>query len=307
MVAPEPTELYRRAAWRLRSEKLELGFLPGPGGRLISLRFEGMELLYADLDLQQISPADTLRAYDNGGFPLWGGDKTWVAPQAAWPGSRPLRDLDGGEYRRIESKDSFILESAPCSETGLQVRREFRLQANVAHLEESIVNCSGHVRALGVWNVSQFLRPALVFVAVEPQQLIAHANEGQSVQLLSQRVRAAASGWSQIDCQSPAHFKYGAVTGAAPLYALLIRQHKCVGVERSSAALPGARFAHGADVEIYNSPDRNYLELERHSAMVDLAPGECIRLAQRWRFCSAQADDDLPALLARFQAMASLA
>lgn len=285
-------------ALSLGAAELELILLPAPGGRLISLRFRGVELLYRDPCLRQIAPSKAKAAYGDPGFPLWGGDKTWIAPQSDWSNGKPFVDLDAGEYSVQEEVDGVLMRSPICAQSGLQLQRRLQLSAPATlNLEESIVNHGAATRRCGVWNVSQFLRPAQVFLPAPIDHIIAYSGEGQSVELKASRVTPAAEAWSAIDCKTAAHFKFGCRSPRGAAYALFDGRIAC---ERSFETDGQAQFAHGANHEVYNSPDRNYLELESHGPCVDLQPGETTKLQQRWRFAPVDGAASLTELIALF-------
>jgi hypothetical protein len=62
------------------------------------------------------------------GFPLWGGDKTWLAPQSRWTEGVPFLDLDSGSYETVAEQDgsqrvTVRMISPICRETGMQITR----------------------------------------------------------------------------------------------------------------------------------------------------------------------------------------
>jgi hypothetical protein len=123
------------------SPDLRLAFLPAVGGRLISLRAAGMELLwrnpaYLDAALHPVRPYPSWPRPD-ATMASWanvGGSKTWPAPQGwsgpgEWPGP-PDAVLDAGPYRVHSEVDSagtasVRLVSGVDPRTGLQVTRGF--------------------------------------------------------------------------------------------------------------------------------------------------------------------------------------
>ena len=117
---------------RLGGRRLELGLIPGLGGRIASLTHDGEELLFVQPEHrgERVNLEGELRALKSAlGFRLWGGNKTWVAPQHAWLDGIPPLDLDAGAYR-AETGDAVTMVSPVCRETGLQVTRRVDLEAD---------------------------------------------------------------------------------------------------------------------------------------------------------------------------------
>lgn len=152
---------------------LELAFLPDVGGRLISIRVAGRELLwrnpaFLDTDLHPVLPrADWPRP--DGTMGSWanvGGSKTWPAPQGwrgpgEWPGP-PDEVLDAGPYTVQANVDStgaahVRLVSTVDQRTGLQVVRDVTLPAAGSDFSQlcTFVNRSPAPVRWAIWEVTQ--------------------------------------------------------------------------------------------------------------------------------------------------------
>ncbi len=90
------------SSWHITSGPRELVLLPQVGGRLM-MRWKGRDLSFVHpglagmvVDLTQVDDRAAKRR--ELGFPLWGGDKTWLAPQERWLDGVPFLDLDSGGY-----------------------------------------------------------------------------------------------------------------------------------------------------------------------------------------------------------------
>ena len=85
---------------RIRCGRLELLLVQQIGGRImVRWRHEDLSFVHQHLEGRVLEP-DSIRGLRldgmNAGFPLWGGDKTWLAPQARWIDRVPFPDLDSG-------------------------------------------------------------------------------------------------------------------------------------------------------------------------------------------------------------------
>jgi len=97
--------LDRWATLKLQKDDLELIILAGIGGRLANLK-----------DLPTRSPQF--------GFPLWGGEKTWIAPDKLWADNEPFSALDSGPYKITSySVDHVAMASEICPISQLSVQR----------------------------------------------------------------------------------------------------------------------------------------------------------------------------------------
>ncbi|GLY36089.1 hypothetical protein Amsp01_021130 [Amycolatopsis sp. NBRC 101858] len=140
---------------------LRLGLVPELGGRLLSVRHRGVELLWRNTDLLD----DYLRgeyAPNSGQMGDWvnyGGDKTWPAPQGwegpdQWPGP-PGPVLDSGPYSVATDGDTVTMTSAPDPRTGLRFTRAITLLDDGYRLDLRAENVSSRPVRWALWNVTQ--------------------------------------------------------------------------------------------------------------------------------------------------------
>jgi len=78
--------------------------VPQLGGRLMDVIYKGVSLLFVNPELKDLTPDLTqLHQLPSRAkhipFPLWGGEKTWVAPESSWPNLAPHPVLDSGSYQ----------------------------------------------------------------------------------------------------------------------------------------------------------------------------------------------------------------
>ncbi|MFJ9781891.1 DUF4380 domain-containing protein [Amycolatopsis sp. NPDC101161] len=141
---------------------LRLGLVPELGGRLLSVRYRGAELLWRNAELLD----DDLRgeyAPNSGRMGDWvnyGGDKTWPAPQGwagpdQWPGP-PDPVLDSGPYTAVVDGDTVTMTSAPDPRTGLRFTRAITILDDGYELRLTAENTSARPVRWALWNVTQF-------------------------------------------------------------------------------------------------------------------------------------------------------
>lgn len=159
---------------RAANDELELAFLPGVGGRLISLRCGGTELLwrnpeYLDVDLGTVRPRTTWAPLTEamGSWANVGGSKTWPAPQGwgspdEWPGP-PDGVLDSGRWtvsdEWSEELDGLVvrLTSPDDARTGLRVERRLVVprSGTTVRQRNTFTNVSDRPVRWSVWEVCQ--------------------------------------------------------------------------------------------------------------------------------------------------------
>ncbi len=282
-------------AYEMRSGPLSLSLVPALGGRIMSLQFHGEEFFFVQEEhagelfdfsrnLQELD-----RAKRAMGFRVWGGDKTWVAPQKAWRKAIPPLTLDAGRYEIVfQAQEKKVqMQSALDPETGLQILRELRfLSERELELKQSFYNGSNSKKKWGIWNVSQILRNIYVHVPVEAKELRPYPEEGDSEKLHKLVIKPSQHAWSRIQCEDALHFKYGARVpiGHLAIFKSSKKRSAFLVMERFFSVEPEAPYAHDAIVEVYNSPSMNYAEVEVHAPIHEIAPGQTISHSQRWRF-----------------------
>lgn len=155
---------------------VRLGFVPALGGRLLSFRYRGAELLWRNSSLvdDSLAPvAGHVFAPNDGRMGDWvnyGGDKTWPAPQGwdgpdQWAGP-PDPVLDSGPYAVIASSDVVTMTSSADPRTGLRLTRRFSLAPHGYTLDLTAENVSDRAVRWALWNITQFPGGGDVVVAL---------------------------------------------------------------------------------------------------------------------------------------------
>jgi hypothetical protein len=166
----------------LANDTLVLGVVPTLGGRLLSIRASGRELLWRNARLltDELQPVPghvpTPVSGSLGDWRNYGGDKTWPAPQGwsspnEWAGP-PDPVLDSGRYDvdAVETPESVVLTvtSAPDPRTGLQLSRTLTLgDGSGFGWQLTARNISDHDVTWSLWNVTQLAGGGTVEIAVD--------------------------------------------------------------------------------------------------------------------------------------------
>ena len=274
--------------YRLTAGGLSIGIVPDIGGRIMSLVFRGEELLYVHASeagkIHDFSHVADLRTFKKEfGFRIFGGDKTWVAPEKDWWDKIPPLEIDAGRYT-FEVKDNFVIMVSPvCRETGLQITRRVSLAEDGAiHLEEEFHNTTEREIVKGIWNVTQIKKPFDVYVPAALGDVRSYYLEDATLPEFG-LVPQEKNGWVIIPCRGKVCYKIGA----------MLREGRSVVVKDASfARVSWARsfdidfarpYAHRSIIEVFNSPQYDYGEFEVHSPLYRIAPGARVSLRQCWQ------------------------
>lgn len=285
-----------KALWIERGA-LTLVLVPQVGGRIMGLRWRDRDLYWINQTLTG-QPID-VNAYRNPsldkhslGFLLWGGDKTWLAPQDHWTGGLPFLDLDSGSYALTVMEQSTFqvsikMTSSICRETGVRIVRTVQMNATddswtVTH---GIENCSDRTIEWGNWGVSMVRRPATVFLPVRsnspfPEGVKTFETEGDSVAAKS-RVVSHLEDIIAVSCLDSTKFKYGVDSTQGCILAVLpMNEGYFLGYLKRFPTFHPEPYGHGCVAEVFNASEYPYLELETHGPVKTLGPGESFELAE---------------------------
>ncbi|MCH9046066.1 MAG: hypothetical protein IIA40_08160 [SAR324 cluster bacterium] len=282
---------------RLSRGRVSLVIAPDIGGRVISLCLDGVEVMFtlAQMHGRTIDAAaysDVVRAKKELGWLHYGGYKTWLAPQARWTEALPFLDLDSGSYdvavEEAPGADTVTLTSPVCRETGAQLSRAVTVDdTGRVTLRQGLINRSHRPFQWGIWDVTQVRGPGLAILPTSADSgfaggVKAYESEGQSAQVMARYVQPH-DGLATVTCREVEPFKYGTDSRAGWLLGLLeVGGDRWLAYLKRFEADPGAAYPHGCDVEVYDSGEFPYFELEVHSPLHDLGPGQSCAFPETW-------------------------
>jgi len=268
-------DLWQRVT--LSNPEIELSLLPGIGGRLMNVTCQGEAILFENPDsvgfcpdLSDLSKVPTKAGHFS--FPLWGGEKTWVAPERFWPAGGPHPDLDSGPYEwQVLSPSSVRMTSTVCSMSGLQIVRTVKLSEDAAGwtVLHELINRSQNDLFCGIWSVMMVRRPVSVRcrMQAEADPTVLMGNPNAAITRVSDKV--------EVTCNCADEFKIG-IHPSEPLAEVCFPSKAgslTMITEAASLSLPSF-YAHGHALEIYNSGVYEYAEIEWHGPAKTLAPGD---------------------------------
>jgi hypothetical protein len=275
------------AVW-IEGGPLTLILVPEVGGRIMSVVWHGRELAFVNPAYQgrvdDVAAIADLHDYKRRvGFLLWGGEKTWLAPQDRWTDEVPFVDLDSGAYELSldRTTGAATMTSPVCRETGVEIERRLELGPQVGTwcVTHTLRNRSDRVVTWAPWSVDMVLRPATVFLPTGsdspyPGGVRTFDNEGVSATVRDQVVTFL-DDIAVISCRRPVGFKYGTDADPGRLLAVLeAGDSGLVGYRKSVPAYHDRWYGNGCVLEVFNAPALPYLELELHGPLASLQPGE---------------------------------
>jgi hypothetical protein len=278
-----------QALWLSRGP-LELAVVPQVGGRIMGLRWHGRELFFTQPEREgRVEPVESVTDLHSHkremGFPLWGGDKTWIGPQDRWTDGVPFLDLDSGSYEMTVETDAgevtVRLRSPVCRETGVQIERRLSLPG-VGHnwvVTHSLHNHAEQPVEWALWDVAMVLRPGRVYLPRHPESRFTDGvknfdNEGQVCPSPQDCALSELGRLAVVTCESQRAFKVGVDATEGWMLGVLepAPNHK-VGYLKRFAVEPGLPYPHGCVAEVYNSDRYPYLEMEILAPLARLEPG----------------------------------
>ncbi len=270
----------------LSDDNVKLSLLPGIGGRVMNVHFRGVPLLFENPDSLEYQPDisdldEVPTRAKHLPFPLWGGEKTWVAPESAWPDAGPHPILDSGPYEyQTLSEVKVRMTSRVCPLSGLQVIRTVTLETREAGwlVEHELTNHSNMDQYCGIWSVMMVRRPVRITCQVP-------APDSHAV-LMGDPLTAVSGSGEQIaiDCVSANEFKIGThPTGCVARVVYGDEMGAVTLTAEASSILEPEKYAHGHALEVYNSAHYDYAELEWHAPARNLSPGETSVFSVRYR------------------------
>lgn len=274
------------AVWIERGP-LTLILVPQVGGRIMCVRWRGRELSFVnpafDGRVENLAGIADLFDYKRRtGFLLWGGEKTWLAPQDRWIDGAPFVDLDSGAYAlAIEPTGAATMTSPTCRETGIEIVRRLELgdRPGTWRVTHTLTNRSDRVVTWAPWDVDMMLRPATVFLPTcagspYPRGVRIFENEGVSAAVRDDVV-SFLDDIAVIACRQAVRFKYGVDADPGRLLAVLeTGDGQYVGYWKSVPTFYPRPYGNGCVLEVFNAPTLPYLELELHGPLATLQPGE---------------------------------
>ncbi|WP_028021457.1 hypothetical protein [Enterovibrio calviensis] len=269
---------------------LSLILVPGIGGRLMDVVYKGHSLLFTNPDLMGIdADASTgeLDAFPTRAkhvpFPLWGGEKTWLAPERYWQDKGPDPVLDSAAYHLEWLNPYSVKMTSLKNRDGLVISRTVSLSEDVPgqwEIHHQITNEGAQVVNVGCWSVMMLQRNAEIAFALNEASKIKtdFGDSANNLQTVGKQ--------NIVRCHDDNEFKVGMHPDSSTALAYLPIKNTSTGLLLTSISetlSEAADYAHGHALEVYNSSSYPYCELEWHGKMGTLSPQDSATLVTTFR------------------------
>lgn len=284
-----------------RCGALAVGFRPAEGGRLADLRHDDVDLV--------LPP---------GRVPGYYGDTFWPSPQSRfdWP---PPPILDSDPFEIIaETPLRLTMRSTPDPDQGLQVEKSFALSERGIAMEFILTNTWSRPQSVAPWQVTRAPREGLIVWATgdpfhDADRLQKQAEDPGCFYLhsaLPDPFEGLVAGGEYASITVPS------VTRTSKFFTdargWVAHVHQSILFLRVFPDLtPEQAAPRQAELELFFSIERDYIELENQGAYQTLDPGHSLTYPVQWRISrldpAVPNDRVTPELLAVIQAELSAA
>ncbi|HEX8834674.1 MAG TPA: hypothetical protein VF719_10760, partial [Abditibacteriaceae bacterium] len=154
-----------RDAYRMSDGKTEAIIVPALG-RVMSYRFVGGSNLLWNNPNKGGAP---------GGWMNYGGDKTWVGPQSAWPVFHgkawpPDKVFDGTAHQDEVIGNDYLIVTSPVSPNiGSRIVRSYSFEHGEFVIGQTVEKLRGTPVQMSIWSITQVNHPDAVFFLANPK------------------------------------------------------------------------------------------------------------------------------------------
>ena len=236
----------------VKAGRLGMTIDTGAGGRIISLKYDGKEML------SQTKMPESF------------GSTFWTSPQSDWNWP-PVPEIDKYPYEVEADGQQLTLTSSVSEKLGVRVRKTFESDArnNAIAVTYQIENAGTETRSMAPWEITRVPNEGTVFfdapvAGITPAGIMPFAQADGLAWLTfdvkdeNRKVNADGKGWL-------AYHNNGLV---------LIKQFDDL---KSGQPAPGE-----AEIQVYINRGKTYVELESQGAYTTLRPGESLSWTVRW-------------------------
>lgn len=154
-------------------------------------------------------------------------------------------------------------------------------------VEQAMTNRSSRDVMWGLWDVTQVAGPGVALLPIAERSLFpdgvkAYTNEGRSGEAKGEYVTVG-GGVATIRCDEKEPFKYGTDSMEGWIAGILdCSSERWLAYLKTFEPVTGTTYPHEATAEVYDSGTLPYFELEVHSPLQELAPGETYGYSENW-------------------------
>ena len=261
-------------AVRLVGGSLTLLVLPQQGGRISSLKQDGVEQLFT-------ANQDSVLF----------GSTVWTSPQSVWRWP-PYPALDSGPYTLLEqTTQRVMLQSAVCPQSGYQLTKTITVldPDSAIGLTYTLQNRTDSSRTLALWEVTRRPKTGVCLFApgeFMPGQYRTPNPAYKNAFYLTRQPAGAFPGLTVTDSLVQLRVESGAnrvpklFSDSRGWLAHVAHDRLFVKVFADAPVADLPPFQ--GEVEVFTAPGKDYIELEAHSPYRRLGPGQLLTWRVRW-------------------------
>ncbi|MCQ2228838.1 MAG: DUF4380 domain-containing protein [Bacteroidales bacterium] len=246
-------DLHEDQIYDLSVGKMSMRIAAERGGRIISLKYDGTEVL------SQLK------------MPNMYGSTFWTSPQSEWNWP-PVREHDSALYDVVKTDDGFVMTSQLSQKLPLRIRKSFSKDENEGCIvvTYSIINESDATRRVAPWEITRVPSEGIVFFDADVESITPAG--------LMPFIKKNDLAWYEIDHVEGQNRKINADgkgwLGYVNNGLLLVKRFPDLD---PSQPAPGE-----AEIQVYVHQGKMYVEIESQGAYTELQPGQSLDWSVRW-------------------------
>jgi hypothetical protein len=283
----------------LKNAHIEVGILPGLGGRVVLLRKPGMRSVIKS-DVNDLKERPEISAY--GDFKTYNGHIVWLSPQSEWWSQQDIntkrRDAKAlwppdpyliyGDYKINEHTDTSITMISPESPvSGVQLTKQISFNSEgVVKFEAAAKNIRKEPVSWGLWLNTRLDGFARCYVPADKNDLLKLGVEadGNNKPLPYEFIDGYFTFMPPALKNSLTKYMQKAFINPSETFMVGFSEGQAIKI-RFEYVPPEQIHPDQSPVEIYNmvSTEETLLEMEIHGPYLTLQPGESIHLTETWQ------------------------
>ncbi len=251
----------------LRYENLEVVVQPSFGGRIISLKLNGKELLVG----KEVNPSSY-------------GSTFWPSPQTVWDWPPP-EILDSKPYKAKIKKEKLILTSNVDTVLGLQFQKEISIgeKTKSVKIEYSIKNTSLENKKVAAWEITRMPKGGLAFF---PKGLI--EPKVKRFDPIPYEEKDNILWYKNDETEKMTNHKLSVADGSEGWLAYTVGN--LLFIKKFEDVLPKDQAPDEGEIPLYVHPELPYVEIEAQGPHEIIKPNDKLKWKMKWYVLEIPAD-----------------
>ena len=245
--------IFPNALRELKTGPLSATIDTGAGGKIISLKYEGKEVI------SQTRQPESF------------GSTFWTSPQKEWNWP-PVPELDKYPYEvEIDAADKLVITSSVSPRLGVKVKKQFRTVERDHSLvvDYTIVNAGKELRKVAPWEITRVPNEGLIFFEAPA--------EGITPSRLMPFTFSDGIAWYQTDTTN----ENRKINSDGKGWLAYLNQDLLL-IKKFEDLSPTQPAPGEAEIQVYVNRGKTYIELESQGAYTTLEPGGSLTWTVKW-------------------------